>query len=62
MDPITTSTVNTSEIIGQSLTVVQSDIMNVIGQVAPIAFGIMAAILAIRFGLSFVRSVVGRGR
>jgi hypothetical protein len=52
--------VNVSNIVGEALPAVQTEIMGVIGQVAPVAFAIMAAILAVTFGIRFVRRMIGR--
>jgi hypothetical protein len=55
-----TPTIDTTQIVGDSLTVVSEQIFGIIGVVAPAAFIIMASIVGIKFGIRFVRSLIGR--
>jgi len=53
-------TLNTTEIISSGVTALSTEIFAVIAVIVPVAFGITAAIIGIRFGIRFVRSLIGR--
>jgi type IV secretory pathway VirB2 component (pilin) len=50
----------TQTIIQTGVTTLQGEIMGVIAVVVPVAFGITAAVIGIKFGIRFVRSLIGR--
>jgi hypothetical protein len=54
-DPVTNTT---SQIIQTGVTSLQSEIMGIIAVVVPVAFAITAAVIGIKFGIRFVRSLV----
>jgi hypothetical protein len=54
------TTFNTGSVISEGLGELSSQIFSVITIVVPVAFGITAAIIGIRFGIRFVRSLIGR--
>jgi hypothetical protein len=54
------STQSTTDIISTGVSSLQTEIMAVIAVIVPVAFAITAAVIGIKFGIRFVRSLIGR--